>query len=182
MIVVGRRRPQIGQSREREAAPPPPGGAGRPVSTSHAGVPASCNAAVAHACQPGRMPLRCLIVDDSDAFLRAASVLLEGEGVTVAGVASNSAEALRQARTLRPDVILVDVGLGEENGFDLARQLALDGQDGQDGQDGKAAMIMISARAGADYADLIAESPAAGFLAKSKLSAREIDRILGRTP
>ena len=131
------------------------------------------------------MPLRCLLVDDSDAFLRAARVLLEREGVTVAGVASNSAEALRQARALRPDVILVDVGLGEESGFDLARQLAQDGQDGkdgQDGQDGKAAMIMISARAEADYADLIAESPAAGFLAKSKLSAREIDRILGRTP
>ena len=125
------------------------------------------------------MPLRCLIVDDSDTFLRAARVLLEGEDVTVAGVASDSAEALRQARALRPDVILVDVGLGEESGFDLARALA---QDGQDGQDGKAAMIMISARAGADYADLIAESPAAGFLAKSKLSAREIDRILGRTP
>jgi CheY-like chemotaxis protein len=120
-----------------------------------------------------------LVVDDSDTFLRAASVLLEGEGVTVVGVASDSAEALRQARALRPDVILVDVGLGEESGFDLARQLA---QDRQDGQDGQAAMIMISARAGADYADLIAESPAAGFLAKSKLSAREIDRILGRTP
>ena len=125
------------------------------------------------------MPLRCLLVDDSDAFLRAASILLEQEGMTVAGVASDSAEALRQARALRPDVILVDVGLGEESGFDLARQLA---RDGRDGQDGKAAMIMISARAGADYADLIAESPAAGFLAKSKLSAREIDRILGRTP
>ena len=82
------------------------------------------------------MPLRCLIVDDSDTFLRAASVLLEGEGVTVAGVASNSAEALRQARALRPDVILVDVGLGEESGFDLARQLAQDGQDGKDGKDG----------------------------------------------
>ena len=70
------------------------------------------------------MPLRCLIVDDSDAFLRSASVLLEQEGVTVAGVASNSAEALRQARALWPDVILIDVGLGEESGFDLARQLA----------------------------------------------------------
>jgi CheY-like chemotaxis protein len=99
--------------------------------------------------------------------------------VTVAGVASNSAEALRQVRALRPDVILVDVGLGEESGFDLARQLA---QDGQGGQDGKAAMIMISARAGGDYTELIAESPAVGFLAKSKLSSREIDRILGRTP
>jgi len=125
------------------------------------------------------MPLRYLLVDDSDAFLQAASVLLEREGMTVAGVASNSAEALQQARALRPDVILVDVGLGEESGFDLARLLA---QGGQGGQGGHAAVIMISARPGADYADLINESPAAGFLAKSELSAREIERILGRTP
>jgi CheY-like chemotaxis protein len=122
------------------------------------------------------MPLRCLLVDDSDAFLRVASVLLEREGVTVAGVASNSAEALRQARALRPDVILVDVGLGDESGFDLARLLA------QDGYGGQAAVIMISARAETDYAELTAESPAAGFLAKSELSARAIDRILGRIP
>ena len=143
------------------------------------GIPASCNAAVVRACQPGRMPLRCLLIDDSDAFLRAASVLLEREGVTVAGVASNSVDALRQARVLRPDVILVDVGLGDENGFDLARLLA---RDGQDGQDGHAPVIMISARAEADYADLIAESPVAGFLSKSELSARQIDRVLRRTP
>jgi len=138
------------------------------------GIPASCNAAVTRACQPGRMPLRCLLVDDSDAFLQAASVLLKREGVTVAGVASNSADALRQARALRPDVILVDVGLGDENGFDLARLLA------RDGQNGHAPVIMVSARAETDYADLIAESPVAGFLAKSELSAREIARILGR--
>ena len=136
-------------------------------------IPASCNAAPARACQPGRMPLRCLLVDDSDAFLEAASVLLERQGLTVAGVASNSAEALRQTRALRPDVILVDVGLGEESGFDLARLLA------QDGDDGTAPVIMISARAETDYTDLIAESPAAGFLAKSELSASRIGRILG---
>jgi DNA-binding NarL/FixJ family response regulator len=122
------------------------------------------------------MPLRCLLVDDSDAFIEAASVLLEREGVTVVGVASNSAEALRQARALRPDVILVDVGLGDESGFDLARLLA------RNGQDGSAEVILISARAETDYTELIAESPAAGFLPKSKLSARGIDRILGRTP
>jgi DNA-binding NarL/FixJ family response regulator len=161
---------------DKRSAPSPPGGAGRPVSTSHAGIPASCNAAATRACQPGRMPLRCLIVDDSGAFLQAASVLLEREGVTVAGVASDSAGARRQARTLRPDFILVDVGLGDESGFDLARLLA------QDGYGGQAAVIMISARAEADYAELAAESPAAGFLAKSELSAREIDRILGRAP
>jgi DNA-binding NarL/FixJ family response regulator len=95
--------------------------------------------------------------------------------VTVVGVASNSAEALRQARALRPDVILVDIGLGDESGFDLARLLA------RDGQGGSAEVILISARAETDYAELIAESPAAGFLPKPELSARAIGRILGRT-
>jgi CheY-like chemotaxis protein len=121
------------------------------------------------------MPLRCLLVDDNDAFLEAASALLQREGMTVVGVASSSAEALRQARALRPDVILVDIGLGDENGFDLARLLA------RNGQGGGAEVIMISAQAEADYAELITESPAAGFLAKSELSARGIGRILGAT-
>jgi DNA-binding NarL/FixJ family response regulator len=122
------------------------------------------------------MPPRCLIVDDSDVFLEAASVLLQREGVTVVGVASSTAEALRQARALRPDIVLVDIGLGDENGFELARLLA------RDGQGGGATVIMISARAETDYAELMAESRAAGFLAKTELSARAIGRILGHTP
>ena len=121
------------------------------------------------------MPLRCMIVDDSEAFLEAASLLLEREGVTIVGVALSIAEALREARALRPDVILVDIGLGEESGFDLARLLAQDGGGG-------AAVILISTGAEVDYGELIDESPAAGFLAKSTLSARGISRILDRTP
>jgi CheY-like chemotaxis protein len=121
------------------------------------------------------MPLRSLIIDDSDAFLEQASAMLEREGVTVVGVASNTAEALRQARALRPDVILVDIGLGDESGFDLARLLA------RDGQGGGAEVILISACAETDYAELIAEIPAAGFVTKPELSARAIGRILGHT-
>jgi DNA-binding NarL/FixJ family response regulator len=120
--------------------------------------------------------IRCLLVDDNDAFLETATVLLQRGGVTVVGVASNSAEALRQARALRPDVILVDIGLGDESGFDLARLLA------QDERGGRAEVILISARAEIDYAELIAQSPAAGFLVKSELSAQAISRILGHRP
>jgi DNA-binding NarL/FixJ family response regulator len=124
------------------------------------------------------MFLRSLLVDDDDAFIAAASVLLEREGMTVVGVASNSAEALQQARALRLDVILVDIGLGDESGFDLAWLLT---RDGQGGQRVRAEVILISSYAETDYAELIAESPAAGFLAKSELSAQAIGRILGRT-
>ena len=138
------------------------------------GIPASGNAAAAFPWHHDRVQLRCLLVDDNAGFLETASVLLERQGVTVAGVASNSAEALRQAHTLRPDVVLVDIGLGDESGFDVARLLTRDGQDG-------ATVILISAQAEADYAELIAESPAAGFLAKPELSAAGIRRILGQS-
>jgi DNA-binding NarL/FixJ family response regulator len=120
------------------------------------------------------MPLRCLIVDDSDAFLATAGAVLERDGVAVVGVASSIAQALRQVRALQPDVVLADIGLGEESGFDLAR-LVRDGDRGP-------AVILISARDEADYAELIAASPAAGFLAKADLSAGAIARLLGRTP
>jgi DNA-binding NarL/FixJ family response regulator len=118
------------------------------------------------------VPLRSLIVDDSQCFLEAARVLLEREGLTVAGVASTGAEALWQVAMVRPDIVLVDISLGEESGVDLARRL-LETDLGPE-----AAVILISTRAEEDVAELIAESPAAGFLPKAKLSASAIRRIV----
>jgi DNA-binding NarL/FixJ family response regulator len=116
--------------------------------------------------------MRILIVDDNDSFLEAARVLLEREGLTVAGVASTGAEALSQLGTLRPDVVLLDISLGDESGFDLAQRFAGDGlHDGT-------AVVLISTRAEEDYADLVAGSPAAGFLSKAELSASAIRRIV----
>ena len=120
-----------------------------------------------HACL-----VRCLLVDDNRVFVETARLLLAREGVVVAGTASSIAEALRQVSTLRPDVVLVDIALGDENGFELARRLAADGTGAG------TTVIMISTRAGADYADLVADSPAAGFLPKHELSAAAIQRIL----
>jgi len=117
------------------------------------------------------MTFRCLIVDDSAAFLKAARSLLEREGVAVVGVASTGTEALREAEQLRPDVTLLDIDLGGESGFDLARRLTEDGQ-------APSALILISTHAEADFADLIAESPVAGFLSKSDLSAEAIRHLL----
>jgi two-component system, NarL family, nitrate/nitrite response regulator NarL len=112
-----------------------------------------------------------VIVDDDSAFLDVARALLEGEGVTVAGTAGNCAEAVERARTLLPDVVLIDIRLRDESGFDAARLLAAEVR--------AAALIMISSHREADYADLIAESPAIGFLTKTDLSAAAIRRLLG---
>lgn len=116
------------------------------------------------------MQLRCVIVDDDEAFLNVAQAVLERDGVTVAGVAGSSSEAVQRVRALRPDVVLIDIRLGQESGFDAARQLAGNGQS--------APLIMISTYAAADYADLIAESPVAGFVPKAELSVAAIRRIL----
>jgi len=115
--------------------------------------------------------LSCVIVDDNGAFLEAASGLLQREGVVVAGVASTTAEALRLTEALRPDVVLVDVMLGSESGLDLARRLAR-GSSG-------ARVILTSTHAEADLAELIADSPAIGFVPKSRLSAAEVERLVG---
>ena len=115
-----------------------------------------------------RVVLRALIVDDNASFLEAASRLLERQGLTIAGVASSADEALAKAQELKPDVVLVDIGLGPESGFDLARQLA----------DSGSIVILISTRSEADLAPLINGVPAAGFVPKSELSAAAIRRLV----
>ena len=119
------------------------------------------------------MVLRCLIVDDCPHFLDAARALLEREGLAVVGVASTTAEALRQVQAVKPDVALVDVELGNESGFDLARRIrsetSLD----------PSRVILISTYSDEDLEDLITDAPAAAFLSKSRLSARAIREILG---
>ncbi len=117
------------------------------------------------------MPLRVLIVDDSPPFLDAARALLERERVDVVGEASTSEDALRQADALEPDVVLVDVALGRESGFDLARRLANAGTR-------RVPVILISTRAEDDLADLISGCPVSGFVPKSELSAAAIQRVL----
>lgn len=117
------------------------------------------------------MQLRCVIVDDDEAFVKVAQAVLGRDGVTVVGAAGSCDGAVQRAEALRPDVVLIDIRLGQESGFDVARQLAEAKHP--------AALIMISTHAGEDYADLIAESPVAGFLPKTQLSGAAVRRVLG---
>ena len=116
----------------------------------------------------------CLIVDDNASFLEAARILLEREGLSVAGVASTGADALRQVEAVHPDVVLVDIFLGDESGLDLTKRLV------QDGVVHEAPVILISTHSQADLEDLITASPAAGFLPKAELSASAIRGIVDR--
>ena len=116
--------------------------------------------------------MRCLIVDDNAGFRQAARALLEQEGLRVVGVASTGAEAVRCVADLHPDVTLIDIDLGADSGFEVARRLF------DDPSAGPGQLILISAHAEDDFADLIEASPAVGFLVKPTLSATAIERLL----
>jgi CheY-like chemotaxis protein len=117
------------------------------------------------------MPLRALIVDDNTTFLASARRLLEREGVVIVGDVSTGVEALRASEEHDPDVILVDVDLGQESGFDLAERL-----NSASGQ--RRPVILISAYPEQDLEDLLAGSSAIGFVSKAKLSAQAILDVL----
>jgi DNA-binding NarL/FixJ family response regulator len=117
------------------------------------------------------MTLRSLLVDDSPRFLAAARELLEREGIEVVGIASTIDEAMRLTGALRPDLCIVDIDLGDESGFDLARRLAEPGG-------GQQPVLLISAYPERDFSDMIADSPALGFLPKPELSAARIHAML----
>jgi CheY-like chemotaxis protein len=116
-------------------------------------------------------PLRCLIIDDNLEFLEAAIRLLRQEGVAVVGAALNGEEGFRLASEVHPEVTLIDIDLGADDGIAVARQLA--------GVEGRPAgkIILISTHAEDEFIDLIETSPAIGFVPKSELSAAAIDDL-----
>jgi CheY-like chemotaxis protein len=124
-------------------------------------------------CDAEPVTLRCLIVDDNGDFGDAATDLLGGEGILVVGLATSASDARRKSNLLRPQLALVDIKLGEESGFDVARQLAMPAEGPK--------VILISTEDGQDLESLIDASPAVGFLTKTDLSAAAIHRLLAES-
>ena len=117
------------------------------------------------------MPPRVLIVDDHAPFRDAARRVLSAAGFDVVAGAADAAGALRLARELRPDVVLVDVQLPDSDGFELARELA--------GTAGAPAVVLVSGRPRSDYGRLVERSGARGFLDKAELSGSRLRAQLG---
>jgi two-component system, NarL family, nitrate/nitrite response regulator NarL len=113
---------------------------------------------------------RCLIVDDSQAFLSSARALLESQGMTVTACALSGEEALTIATSAKPDLALVDVELAGEDGFMLARSLIV--------QDPAMCVVMVSAYELEDIAELAAGCGASGFISKLALGRQAIEALL----
>jgi two-component system nitrate/nitrite response regulator NarL len=114
--------------------------------------------------------LRSLIVDDSETFLTSARRLLESQGVEIVGTATSGAEALDLAVALSPDLALVDVELGDEDGVALVGALR--------SRSPVTRVVLISTYGRDEMQDLISTSTAVGFLPKSRLSGDAVRALL----
>ena len=113
---------------------------------------------------------RVLIVDDHPSFRASARAVLEADGFEVVGEAADGASALEAARSLAPDVILMDVQLPDANGFDLCEFLCV--------TEPEPSVVLISSRDAADYNGLLETSHARGFIAKADLSGDAVRALL----
>ena len=124
--------------------------------------------------QPGGkmtpMRSRVLLVDDHAGFRRSATALLAAEGFDVVGEAADGLEALRLAKQLQPDVVLLDIQLPGLDGFAVAGRLV---------QAGGSTVILISSRTAGQFGGQVEASEAHGFIPKSRLTGDAIREILG---
>jgi DNA-binding NarL/FixJ family response regulator len=116
------------------------------------------------------MGVTVLIVDDHPSFRASARTLLEAEGYRVVGEAENAAEAIRSARELKPDLVLLDVQLPDLDGFEVCQQLRV--------FDHPPVVVLTSSRDGADYGRCIEGCGACGFVPKGDLSGAAIAALL----
>ena len=110
------------------------------------------------------MSARVLIVDDQRTFRTATRALLERRGYRVVGEASDGAAALDLASRLLPDAVLLDVRLGTDDGFAVARALA-------EACPGAAVLL---ASCDDQRTDEVTASGACGFVLKSELAATDL--------
>jgi DNA-binding NarL/FixJ family response regulator len=111
-----------------------------------------------------------LIIDDHTGFRAQARAMLEADGFTVVGEADDGASGLAAARSIRPDLVLLDIGLPDIEGFDVARELAVDGPP--------PLVVLTSSREASSYGPRLEHSHVLGFIPKDELSGAAIRALL----
>ena len=114
--------------------------------------------------------MRLLLIDDHAGFCASAQRALEADGHDVVAVANSGASGLQSARELDLDAVLVDVGLPDISGLEVARRLHE--------QLPNLPVVLISSHDAGDLADLARRNGARGFLTKANFSGETLARLV----
>jgi len=117
-----------------------------------------------------RVSTTVLIVDDHDDFRSAARAVLEADGYVVVAEAGDGGSGVRLAAELGPSLVLLDIGLPDQDGFAVADKLARLAEPPD--------VVLISSRDRAAYGRRIDAAPVRGFLSKRQLSGRALTDLL----
>lgn len=113
--------------------------------------------------------MKYLLVDDHALFLQSLKVLLTASGRTVVGTASNGMEALKQARLLSPDVILMDIEMPGGDGLSATRLIKAEMP--------QIKIIMLTVSASDEHLFEAVKSGASGYLLKSQSAERFLELV-----
>jgi len=116
------------------------------------------------------VPSNVLIVDDHPGFRASARRLLASHGYEIVGEAASGKEALEAVRSLEPQLVLLDVGLPDADGIELARALSE--------RHPEARVVVVSSRDREEVEPLLDGAGAAGFIPKAELSASALRDLL----
>jgi CheY-like chemotaxis protein len=116
------------------------------------------------------MPRSVLVVDDDSSFRQLAIGLLRSFGHDVVGEAGSIAEAVERAAELRPDTVLIDIGLPDGDGFQLTARMRL--------MSWQPRILLISSDSSAATDSEARRAGAVGFIAKTDMTEAQFRRML----
>ena len=99
-----------------------------------------------------------------------ARLALEADGLVVVGTAADGASGVAEVLRLAPDIVLLDVGLPDIDGFEVASRLREAASP--------AAIVLASSREKSDFGTLVADSGACGLIEKSLLSGEAVRALV----
>ena len=116
-------------------------------------------------------PVRVLIADDHRLFAEALeAVLATEERVEVVGRAADGSEAVALARTLRPDVIALDISMPVMDGFEAAAELGR--------LEHPPAVLMLTGSNAPEDVERARRAGVKGYVTKDAIAAKLVDAIL----
>ena len=117
------------------------------------------------------MAYKVLIVDDHPGYRAAARTVLELDGFEVVGETATGLEAVSEAARLRPQIVLLDIGLPDIDGVEVAHRITAAADENAP------IVVLVSSRDGAGCETLFADCGARGFIPKGELSGEAITAL-----